>query len=127
MRRDQISAGGTLRHEMGHARSRWPDRDRASRSVASALRRLRCVTAYEEAAIGERQHLETVGARLLPHPLDLHNIIRFEAHLTRQLYQALHELEAMRTERRRGQVAPLPRVGVTDAAGVFPGPDATTV
>ena len=39
---------------------------------------------------------------------------------------ALHELEAMRTER-RGQMAPLLRVDVTDAAGVFPGPDATTV
>jgi hypothetical protein len=32
----------------------------------------------------------------------------------------------MRIER-RGQVAPLLRVDVTDAADVFPGPDATTV
>jgi hypothetical protein len=76
--------------------------------VASALRRLRRVTAYEEAAIGERQHLETVSARLLPHPLDLDKIIRFEAHLTRQLYHALHELEAMRIRAARAGGAAAP-------------------
>ena len=94
--------------------------------VAAALRRLRRVTAYEEAAIGERQHLETVSTLLLPHPLDLDKIIRFEAHLTRQLYQALHELEAMRIER-RGQLAPLLRVDVNAAADAFAGPHSTTV
>src|SRR5713101_7917683 len=68
--------------------------------VASAGWRLRRVTAYEEAAIAERQHLATASARLLPHPLDIDKIIRFEAHLNRQVYQALHQLEAMRAERR---------------------------
>ncbi len=82
--------------------------------VASALWRLHRVTAYEDAAIAERQDLETVSAQLLPHPLDIDKIIRYEAHLSRQLYQALHELEAMRAGR-RGQAAPLMRVDVHGA------------
>jgi len=86
--------------------------------VASALWRLRRVNAYEEASIAERQDLETASARLLPHPLDLDKIIRFEAHLTRQLYQALHELESMRAER-RGQPTQLVRVDVQDSAGAL--------
>ncbi len=94
--------------------------------VASALRRLRRVTAYEEAAIAERQHLETTSARLLPHPLDIDKIIRFEAHLTRQLYQALHEFESMRAER-CGQRAPLLRVDVNNATGALAGPEASTL
>jgi hypothetical protein len=84
--------------------------------VASALWRLRRVTAYEEAAIAERQDLETASARLLPHPLDIDKVIRYEAHLSRQLYQALHELEAMRAGR-RGEAAPLLRVDVQHQAG----------
>ena len=72
--------------------------------------------AYEEAAIGERQDLEAASARLLPHPLDIDKVIRYEAHLSRQLYQALHELEAMRAER-RGQPTPLLRVDVQHQAG----------
>ncbi len=82
--------------------------------VAAALWRLHRVTAYEEAAIVERQDLETVSARLLPHPLDIDKIIRYEAHLSRQLYQALHEHEAMRAGQ-RGQAAPLVRVDVHGA------------
>ncbi len=64
--------------------------------------------------IAERQDLETASARLLPHPLDIDKVIRYEAHLSRQLYQALHELEAMRAGR-RGQAAPLVRVDVHGA------------
>jgi hypothetical protein len=84
--------------------------------VATALWRLRRVAAYEAAAIAERQHLPTASARLLPHPLDLDKIIRYEAHLNRQLYQALHQLEAMRAER-RGQSTPLLRVDVQHHVG----------
>jgi len=84
--------------------------------VASALWRLRRVAAYEEAALAERQDLATASACLLPHPLDLDKIIRFEAHLNRQLYQALHELESRRAER-RGESAPLVRVDVHHQMG----------
>src|SRR5215831_13445255 len=86
--------------------------------VASAVWRLRRVIAYEEAAISERQHLPAASARLLPHPLEIDKIIRYEAHLSRQLFQALHELEAMRAAR-RGQPAPLLRVDLQGAADTF--------
>jgi len=79
--------------------------------VASAIWRLRRVAAFEDAVLGERQDLAMASARLLPHPQDLDRIIRFEAHLNRQLYQALHELEARQAER-RDQSAPLLRVDV---------------
>ncbi len=93
--------------------------------VASALWRLRRVNAYEEASIAERQDLETASARWLPHPLDIDKIIRFEAHLTRQLYQALHELESMRAER-HGQSAPLLRVDVQGPAEAIATTEAST-
>jgi hypothetical protein len=79
--------------------------------VASAFRRLQRVAAYEEAAIAERKHLQIASARLLPHPNDIDKIIRYEAHLTRQFYQAMHELESMRAAR-RGQPTPLLRVDI---------------
>ena len=93
--------------------------------VASADWRLRRVTAYEEAAITERQHLATASAHLLPHPLDIDKIIRYEAHLTRQLYQALHELESMRAER-RGHPTPLVRVDVQGPAEALAATEAAT-
>ena len=49
--------------------------------------------------------------RLLPEEPALQKIVRYEAHLNRQLYQALHELEAMKA-RRRGEAAPLARLDV---------------
>ncbi len=93
--------------------------------VASAVWRLRRVTTYEEAAIAERQHLPAASARLLPHPLEIDKIIRYEAHLSRQLFQALHELESMRAAR-RGQPAPLLRVDLQGAADAFAPKEATT-
>ncbi len=94
--------------------------------VAAAFWRLQRVAAYEEAAIVERQHLEMASARLLPHPLDIDKIVRYEAHLSRQLYQALHELEAMRAAR-HGQPAPLLRVDVQHQAAAGDAADASTV
>ena len=47
--------------------------------------------------------------RLLPDDKILEKVARYEAHLSRGLYKALHELEAMQT-RRAGGVAPLARL-----------------
>jgi len=94
--------------------------------VAAAFWRLRRVTAYEEAAIAERQDLTTASARWLPHPLDIDKIIRFEAHLSRQLYQARHELEAMQAAR-RGQRTPLLRVDVHHEPEALAALEAATV
>jgi hypothetical protein len=49
--------------------------------------------------------------RLLPEEKTLEKITRYEAHLSRQLYQALHELEALQTKR-GGGAAPLARFDV---------------
>jgi hypothetical protein len=49
--------------------------------------------------------------RILPSEEDLQKIARYEAHLSRQMYQALHELEALQ-KRRAGREAPLARVDV---------------
>src|SRR5215207_1074933 len=49
--------------------------------------------------------------RLLPEEKTLEKITRYEAHLSRQLYQAMHELEALQTKR-SGGAAPLARLDV---------------
>ena len=49
--------------------------------------------------------------RLLPDEALLQKITRYEAHLNRQLYHALHELEAMKA-RRHDEAAPLARLDV---------------
>ena len=56
--------------------------------------------------------------RLLPAADDLEKVTRYEAHLSRELYRALHELEAIQA-RRRGH---LPTVLRVDVNGTAPGP-----
>jgi hypothetical protein len=70
--------------------------------------------ALEKEAKAERVQDELLAARrdrILPGEHDLQKIVRYEAHLSRQMYQALHELEALQT-RRGGKAAPLARVDV---------------
>jgi len=90
-------------------RAEGPIETALAERIASMFWRLRRVMAYEEVSIEERQNLETASARLLPHPLDIDKICRYESHLGRQLTQTLHELEA-RQALRRGKAAPLVRV-----------------
>ena len=54
--------------------------------------------------------------RLLPDETTLQKIARYEAHLSRRLYQALHELEALQTKR-SGSVGPLARLDVQGLEG----------
>ncbi len=56
-----------------------------------------------------------LAARLLPDEHTLNKIMRYESHLNRQLYQALHELEALKA-RRQGQAAPLARIDIQATA-----------
>jgi hypothetical protein len=61
--------------------------------------------------------LERMGReRLLPDEKTLEKVARYEAHLSRGLYKALHELEALQT-RRTGGAAPLARLDVDGLAG----------
>jgi hypothetical protein len=54
--------------------------------------------------------------RLLPDDKTLEKVARYEAHLSRGLYKALHELEALQV-RRSGGTAPLARLDVDGLAG----------
>ncbi len=54
--------------------------------------------------------------RLLPDERTLEKVARYEAHLSRGLYKALHELEALQA-RRTGGAAPLARLDVDGLAG----------
>ncbi len=59
-----------------------------------------------------KQDLEKMSReRLLPDDKTLEKVARYEAHLSRQLYQAMHELEALQAKR-GGGVAPLARLDV---------------
>ena len=55
--------------------------------------------------------LRQEAAHSLPDERTLEKLQRYEAHLERQLYKAMHELEAMQ-ERRQGHAAPLARLEV---------------
>ncbi len=70
--------------------------------------------AAEKAEKAERAEAELLAERrdrILPDRADLEKISRYEAHLSRQMYQALHELEALQA-RRAGKGAPLARLDV---------------
>ena len=64
-----------------------------------------------EAEEVQAQLLKKRRERVLLEEVDLQKIARYEAHLSRQMYQALHELEALQS-RRRGTASPLARVDV---------------
>ena len=53
--------------------------------------------------------------RLLPDKKTLEKVARYEAHLSRGLYKALHELEALEA-RRAGGAGPLARLDVDGLA-----------
>jgi hypothetical protein len=59
----------------------------------------------------EQEVSREVAERILPDEKTLEKVSRYEAHLSRQLYHALHELEALQT-RRLGGRSPLGRLDV---------------
>ena len=68
------------------------------------------VTKFEVERV-ERDVRNMSRERLLPDEKTLEKIARYEAHLSRGLYQAMHELEALQTKR-SGRAAPLARVDI---------------
>jgi hypothetical protein len=56
---------------------------------------------------------DALALAALPSEMELEKVTRYEAHLERVLYRALHDLEAARSER-AGQVGPPPLRGVLD-------------
>jgi hypothetical protein len=72
----------------------------------------RAIIGKEQAAEQVKQDLEKMSReRLLPDEKTLEKVARYEAHLSRGLYKALHELEALQA-RRQGGSAPLARLDV---------------
>jgi hypothetical protein len=69
-----------------------------------------------EAEKVERDLRNMSRERLLPDDKTLEKVARYEAHLSRGLYKALHELEALQV-RRSGGAAPLARLDVDGLAG----------
>jgi hypothetical protein len=69
-----------------------------------------------EAEKVERDLRNMASERLLPDEKTLEKIARYEAHLSRGLYKALHELEALQA-RRTGGAAPLARLDVDGLMG----------
>jgi len=83
---------------------------------ATERARLDIISAKAAAERVEQDLARMSRERLLPDEKTLEKVARYEAHLSRGLYKALHELEALQT-RRLGGVAPLARLDVNGLAG----------
>ncbi len=99
--------------------------------VAELTWRLRRVSRAErDAVIDRHEHFARIDQRdaatgpsakqrawpVMPEEVVLAPILRYEAHLNRQLLQTLHELEALR-DRRAGRPAPLARLEIHGLSG----------
>ena len=78
---------------------------------AAAQTRMEVSMTQMEANVMARDLDRKRRGRLLPDESTLEKIVRYEAHLNRQLNQTLHELEALQA-RRQGGVTPLARLDV---------------
>jgi hypothetical protein len=58
----------------------------------------------------EREVSRKARERILPEDKTLEKISRYEAHLSRQFYHALHELENLQKHRTTGEGVPLARL-----------------
>jgi hypothetical protein len=79
--------------------------------ITAESARLEVAVTKLEAERVERDLRNMSRKRLLPDEKTLEKIARYEAHLSRGLYQPMHELEALQTKR-SGGAAPLARVEV---------------
>lgn len=64
----------------------------------------------------ERKHVQLQAENAVPSATEAGKIAKYEAHLERTLYRAMHELEAMQ-ERRAGNKTPLARVDIHGVEG----------
>jgi hypothetical protein len=79
--------------------------------AATERARLEIISAKSAAERVEQDLARMSQERLLPDEKTLEKVARYEAHLSRGLYKALHELEALQV-RRTGGAAPLARLDV---------------
>jgi hypothetical protein len=91
------------------------DGEVAYTSLESLMEKMHTVTrcGYQKAsAVAKRVEAEITNKRrahILPDEGTLKKVAKYEAHIARQIYQALHELEALQAKR-AGEAAPLARV-----------------
>ncbi|MCA3748070.1 MAG: hypothetical protein IN808_02900 [Rubrobacter sp.] len=85
--------------------------------VATEEARREAASAKYQAEQVERELADMRRQRLLPDEKTLEKVSRYEAHLSRLLFKALHELEALQT-RRSGGAAPLARLDVDGLPGI---------
>ena len=84
--------------------------------AATEKARLEVISAKQAVELVEKDLERMSRERLLPRVEVLEKVARYEAHLSRGLYKALHELEALQV-RRSGGAAPLARLDVDGLAG----------
>ena len=84
-------------------------------NAATEKARLDIISAKAATVRVEQDLARMSRERLLPDEKTLEKVARYEAHLSRGLYKALHELEALQT-RRTGGAAPLARLDVDGLA-----------
>ena len=82
---------------------------------AREIAHLDVISAKSEAKIVEEQLQNMCRERLLPDEKTLERVSRYEAHLSRLMFKALHEFEALQV-RRSGGAAPLARLDVAGLA-----------
>jgi hypothetical protein len=90
------------------------DEDEAARRARGREQDTKLFGIYARSQIADAaadRYLETLPV-LLPDDRALDTVMRYEAHLTRLLKHALHELEALQ-DRRRGTATPLARVDIS--------------
>jgi hypothetical protein len=80
--------------------------------AATASARLDATSAEAKAERVEGEIDAMSRERILPGDKTLEKIVRYEAHLSKQLYQALHELENLQKHRTTGEGVPLTRLDV---------------
>jgi hypothetical protein len=92
--------------------ARETDEDPAELLKVATSEARRAIIGKEQAAEKVERDLAVMSReRLLPDVKTIEKVARYEAHLSRLLYKAMHELEALQT-RRWGGVAPLARLDV---------------
>ena len=84
--------------------------------AATERARLDIISAKASAERVEQDLARMSRERLLPDEKTLEKVSRYEAHLSRGLYKAMHELEALQA-RRTGGAAPLARLDVDGLVG----------
>jgi len=112
LRRVVVYETGTMNEEVDKVNADWDKIVAYSLEHRSEEERAMYLTEPRRVAFVR----ERSAKRVLPSGEVLDQVVRYEAHLHRQLVQTMHELEALQA-RRRGEVTPLARLDVAGAPG----------